>query len=188
VTAFVLLGIEGPASACPTSASAYPVSASVCILVALAIFFEGAGLKTFIVSSTTSNTLAILLLLGVAAEAFCTFGSFASVEGLRISGIFIVSSVCGSSAFSSLEMAGPTIGTFGTLVGSSALCTIGAVCVASAAEEDPYAKIRYYGRFNITRPVGQNLHLFALRLSRGDRSGKFPLFLLPSQRVTVIRV
>jgi hypothetical protein len=78
--------------------------------------------------------------LAVAAEAFCTFGSFASVEGLSISGIFIVSSVYGFSAFSSLEMVGPTIGTFDITVGSSALCTIGAVCVASAAEEDPTPK------------------------------------------------
>jgi hypothetical protein len=46
-----------------------------------ATFFVAAGLKTFVVSSTASSTLAILLFLGVAAEAFCTFGSVASIEG-----------------------------------------------------------------------------------------------------------
>jgi hypothetical protein len=78
--------------------------------------------------------------LGVAAEAFCAFGGFAYVEGLRISGIFIVSSAYGSSALSSLHMVGPTVGTFDTTVGSLALCTIRAVCFASTAEEDPTPK------------------------------------------------
>jgi hypothetical protein len=50
-------------------------------LAASAIFFVGAGLKAFVVSSTASSTLAILLLLGVAVEAFCTLGS---VGGLRL--------------------------------------------------------------------------------------------------------
>jgi hypothetical protein len=146
VIIYVSLGTEGPASpsacpvsalACPASASAYPVSVLACVLIASAIFFEGAGLKAFIVSNTASNTLAILLLLGVAAEAFCTFGSSASFEGLRISGIFFVSSAYGSSALSSLDMVGLTVGTFGTTVGSSVLCTIKAAFSASAAEEVP---------------------------------------------------
>jgi hypothetical protein len=52
------------------------------------------------------------------------------------------------------------------------------------------AEFRYYDRFNIARPVGQNLHLFALRhrLNWGDRSSNLPIFLLPSQRVAVIGV
>src|SRR5688572_1669941 len=78
MAAFVLMGTEGP-----TSGSAWTLTTS-------AIFLVGAGLKAFVVSMTASSMLAILLLLGVATEAFCTFGNFASAGGLRISGIFIV--------------------------------------------------------------------------------------------------
>jgi hypothetical protein len=61
-------------------------------LEASTIFLVGAGLKVFAVSNTTSSTFAILLLLGVAAKLFCVFGTIASVEGLKISGIFVISS------------------------------------------------------------------------------------------------
>jgi hypothetical protein len=76
------------------------------------------------------------------------------------------------------------MGTFDITIASSVPCAIGAVSVASAAE------FRHYGRFNITWPVGQDLHLFALwcRLSWDDRSNNLPFFLLPSQRVAIIGV
>jgi hypothetical protein len=75
--------------------------------------------------------------LGVAVEAFCTFGSFASVEGLRLSDIFIISSIYGPSALSSLALADSTVGIVGTTIGSSVLCTIGTISFASTAEEVP---------------------------------------------------
>jgi hypothetical protein len=90
-----------------------------------------------VVSITASSTLAILLLLGVAAGAFCTFGNSAYAGGLRISGIFTDFSTFGSSAVSSLALAGLTVGTFGTTIDSSALCTMGAACFAWAVEEVP---------------------------------------------------
>jgi hypothetical protein len=76
----------------------------------------------------------------VAAEAFCIFGRFASVGGLRIFGIFIISSTFGSSALSTLSSTHSTVCVFDITVGSSALYAIGAVCIASAAEEDPAPK------------------------------------------------
>jgi hypothetical protein len=57
--------------------------------------------------------------------------------GLRISGTFITFSTCGSLVLSSLASASLTVGIFGTTVGSSALYTIRAVCLSSAAEEVP---------------------------------------------------
>jgi hypothetical protein len=97
-------------------------------LTASAIFFVGARLKAFVVSSTASSKLAILNLLGVAAEAFCTFG---------ISDIFIISSTFGSSALSTLASTGLTVGVYGITVGFSTLCAIEAACLASAVEEAP---------------------------------------------------
>jgi hypothetical protein len=73
--------------------------------------------------------LAILLLLGVVAEAFCTFDSFVSVGGLEIFGT--------SSALLTLASAGLAMGTFDVTVAFSVLCATAAVSVASAAEEDP---------------------------------------------------
>src|SRR5699024_3640668 len=102
-----------------------------------ATFLIGAGVKAFVVSITASSTLAILLLLGVAAGPFCIFGKFASTGGLRISGIFTVSSTFDSSVISSLASAGPTVGTFGITIDSSALCTMEAACFASVVEEVP---------------------------------------------------
>jgi hypothetical protein len=69
---------------------------------ASATFFEGAGVKTFVVSMTASSTLAILLLLGVVAGAFFTFGNSTFADGLRAFGIIIVFSNSGSLAVSSL--------------------------------------------------------------------------------------
>jgi hypothetical protein len=105
-------------------------------LVALAAFFVVAGLNAFVVSSTASSTLAILLLLGVTAEGFCAFSRFAPVGGLKIFGIFIISSTFDSSAFSTSPLTGSIVCIFGITVGSTVLCAIGAVCVASTAEED----------------------------------------------------
>jgi hypothetical protein len=56
-------------------------------------------LKALTVSST-SSTFAILLLLGVAVEPFCAFGTVTSDEGLKISSVF-VSSIFGFSTLSS---------------------------------------------------------------------------------------
>jgi hypothetical protein len=81
--------------------------------------------------------LAIFLLLGVAAETFYIFESFASAGGLRISGSFTTFFTCGFSALSSLASAGPTVGTFDTTIGSSMLCAIEAIFLASATEEGP---------------------------------------------------
>jgi hypothetical protein len=47
------------------------------------IFLAGAGVNALVVSMTASNTLAILLLLGVVAGTFATFGNSASVGGSR---------------------------------------------------------------------------------------------------------
>jgi hypothetical protein len=62
--------------------------------------------------------------LGVTAEVFCTFDSFASVGGLKISGIFIIYSIFASSALSTLASTGSTKGVFGITVGSSTLYVI----------------------------------------------------------------
>jgi hypothetical protein len=80
-------------------------------------FFVGAGVKAFLVSMIASSTLAILLLLGVVAGAFVTFGN----SGLRIFSIITVFSNSDSLATSSLALAGPTIGTFGTTIDPLAL-------------------------------------------------------------------
>jgi hypothetical protein len=120
---FVSVGTEGPASA-----SAWAVAAS-------ATFFVGAGVNAFVVSMTASSTLAILLLLGVVAGAFITFGNSASTGGLFGNTIVFYNS--GSLATPSLASADPTIGTVGTTVDPSALRTAGAACSASAAEEVP---------------------------------------------------
>jgi hypothetical protein len=88
-----------------------------------------------VVSMTVSSTLAILLLLGVVAGAFVTFGNSASIDGLIIFGIITVSSNSGSLAASSLASTGLTIGTFGTTIDPSALRVAGEACFASAVEE-----------------------------------------------------
>jgi hypothetical protein len=75
--------------------------------------------------------------LGVAAEVFCTFDSFTSVGGLRIFGIFIISSTFAFSTLSTLASTDLAMGIFGVTVASLVLYAIEAVSVASAAEEDP---------------------------------------------------
>jgi hypothetical protein len=70
--AFISMGTEDPASAPAWT------------LIASATFLVGAGLKAFVVSMTASNTLAILLFLGVAAGAFHTYDNSAFDGGLII--------------------------------------------------------------------------------------------------------
>jgi hypothetical protein len=105
------MGTEGPAS---VSARAVIVSAT---------FFAGTRVNALVVSMTASSTLAILLLLGVVAGAFATFGNSASAGGLKISGSAIAFPSYGSLAASSLASAA---GTFGN-----------SVCYASAVEDIP---------------------------------------------------
>jgi hypothetical protein len=97
----------------------------------------GAGLKVFVVSNTTSSTFAILLLLGVAAEPFCVFGIVASVGGLKISGIFYISSIFGPLALSAFVSTSSIEGNFGVTAGSSVLCVDEIVSFVSAAEVAP---------------------------------------------------
>jgi hypothetical protein len=122
---FSLAGSEGPASASAwliiASASVSFVSVSIYAFGALAIF-SGEELEAFIVSST-SSTLAILFLLGVAARHFCVFDTSTPAEGLRTSNVFIPS-ILGSSILS----------VFGIAAGSSIPC-VRAGPLASIAEE-----------------------------------------------------
>jgi hypothetical protein len=91
----------------------------------------------FVVSITASSTLAILLLLGVVAGAFVTFGNSSSTGGLRIFDIITVFSNSSSSATSSLASADSIIGTFGTTINPSVLRVAGASCFSSVVEEVP---------------------------------------------------
>jgi hypothetical protein len=120
------VGSEGPASASAwrsiASASVSFVSVLIYVFEAWAIF-PGVEPEAFIVSST-SNTLAILFLLGVAARPFCVFNTSTPAEGLRTSNVF-VSSVLGSSILS----------VFGIVAGSSAFCIGGVGSFGAAAEE-----------------------------------------------------
>jgi hypothetical protein len=127
----VSVGTEGP-----PSVSAQAVAAS-------AIFFAGAGVNALVDSMTASNTLAILLLLGVIAEAFDTFGNSGSAGWLKIFGSPTVFPSYGSMAAFSLASApcfgvstGPAAGTFSNSV-SSSLGMAGAGCSASAVEDVP---------------------------------------------------
>jgi hypothetical protein len=136
---FISAGSKGPAlvPAWITASSilAYSVSTPVCTFEASSIFFEGVEFKVFTVSST-SSTLAILLLLGVSAKLFCTFGTVTSDEWLKISNIF-VPSIFGSSvlSLSVFDSASSAEGTFGIIVGSSAFCVGGMGYFGSAAKE-----------------------------------------------------
>jgi hypothetical protein len=105
--------------------------------------FTGAGVSALVVSMTASSTLAILLLLGVVAGAFVSFGNFASAGGLKIFGSSTFSPSFGSLAAFSLASApsfsvsaGPIAGTFGNSDRSS-LGMAGAGCSASAMEDVP---------------------------------------------------
>jgi hypothetical protein len=109
-------------------------------LEASAIFLVGAGLKVLAVSSTTSSTFAILLLLGVAAELFCMFGTVASVEGLKTSSNFGISSIFGPSilSLSTFVSTSSTEGSLGITAGFLVLCADeGAVSFVLAAKEAP---------------------------------------------------
>jgi hypothetical protein len=89
------------------------------------------------VVSSTSNTFTILLLLGVMAELFCALSAVASVEGLKVPGIFVTSSVVDLSALSlsTFVSTSSTEGAFDIIADSSALYIEGAVSLDSAAEE-----------------------------------------------------
>jgi hypothetical protein len=89
------------------------------------------------VVSKISNTFTILLLLGVVAELFSAFSVVASVEGLKIPGIFVTSSVFDLSSLylSTFVSTSSTEGAFGILAGSLAFCVGGAGSLGSAAEE-----------------------------------------------------
>jgi hypothetical protein len=100
-------------------------------------FFTRAGLKTFVISNTTSITFAIILLLGVAAEVFCIFGRSASIGSLRNFGVFVILSIFGSSSFLALSSADSAICIFGIIAGSSVLCAGGTISFVLAAEEAP---------------------------------------------------
>jgi hypothetical protein len=108
------VGTEGPASV-----SARAVADS-------AVSFAGAGVDALVDSRTTSNTLAILLLLGVSVGAFETFCNSGSDGELKIFGSPVVSSHSGSSAAFPLAStasfgasADSVAGTFGTSANSS---------------------------------------------------------------------
>jgi hypothetical protein len=132
-------GSEGPASVpawiTAASISADFVSASVCAFEASTVFLEGVEFKVFTISNT-SITLAILLLLGVAAKLFCAFGAVTSDEGLKISNTF-VSPIFDSSALSLsvFDLARSTEGAFGIIAGSSAFCVGGMGSLGLAAKE-----------------------------------------------------
>jgi hypothetical protein len=97
--------------------------------------FPGVELEAFTVSST-SSTLAILFLLGVAARPFCILGTVISTEGLKTSNIFYPSAF-GSSALSLLVFASACLaeGAFGMVAGSSSFCVEGIGSFGAAAEE-----------------------------------------------------
>jgi hypothetical protein len=121
-----------------------PASASTRAVAASATFFAWAGVNAVVNSMTASSTLAILLLLGVIAGAFDTFGNSGSCGRLKIFGGPVVSSQSGSSVAFPLASAiclgasvDPVAGTFGTSADSSALRPIGADYLGSAMEDVP---------------------------------------------------
>jgi hypothetical protein len=141
VAGFVSAGTVGLASvsAWVIVASTYIclISALGCVLQASATFPVGAGLMESVVSNTSYTFIIILLLLGVVAELFCAFSAVASIEGLKIHGIFVTSSVFDLSVLSLITFVSTssTEGTFGIIAGSSVLCMGGTVSLDSAAEE-----------------------------------------------------
>jgi hypothetical protein len=137
---FFSAGSEGPvsvpASIIAASTSICLVSALVCALSASATFFMGAGLMESVVSKI-SHTFTILFLLGVMAELFSAFNTVASVEGLKISGIFVTPSVFDHLALSlsTFVSTSSTEGAFGITADSSTFCVGEAGSFGSAAEE-----------------------------------------------------
>jgi hypothetical protein len=70
-------------------------------------------------------------------ELFCTFDIVASIEGLKISGIFYISSIFDPSVLSAVVSTSLTEGNFGIIAGSSVLWAGGAVSSVLTAEEAP---------------------------------------------------
>jgi hypothetical protein len=70
-------------------------------------------------------------------ELFCVFGTVASVEGLKISGIFVISPNFDPSALSVVASTGLTESNFGIMAGSPVSYVGGAVSFVSPAEEAP---------------------------------------------------
>jgi hypothetical protein len=86
---------------------------------------------------TASSTLAILLLVGVIARVFATFGNSGS-DGPTVSSRSGISTVFPSaSAVCIITLADPVAETFGTAVDSLALRLAGAACAASTVEDVP---------------------------------------------------
>jgi hypothetical protein len=140
VASFVSAGTMGPASVSAwvivASTSICLVSALGCVLSASATFPVGVGLMESVVYNT-SNIFTILLLLGVTIEPVCTFGTVALVGALKISGIFIISSISGLSALSTFVSTSLAVGIFGITAGSLVLCVAEAVSFLSATEDVP---------------------------------------------------
>jgi hypothetical protein len=90
-------------------------------------------LEAFTVSST-SSTLAILFLLGVATRPFCAFGIVTFTEGLKTSNVFVLL-ILGSSVLSVFGSANLAEGAFGKVAGSSAFYVKGIGSFGAAAEE-----------------------------------------------------
>jgi hypothetical protein len=97
---------------------------SICVFGASAVFF-GVVLEDFIVSST-SSTLTILFLLGVAVRSFCAFGTVIPAEGLVTSNIFVFSA--------SISL---ILSAFGIIVGSSFFCVRAGPLASVAVEVSP---------------------------------------------------
>jgi hypothetical protein len=71
------------------------------------------------------------------AELFCAFGTVASAEGLKISGIFVISSIFDPSALSAVVSTSLTESNFGITADYPVLCAGGIVSFVLAAEEAP---------------------------------------------------
>jgi hypothetical protein len=128
------MGVEGSAS----------VSARA--VVASATFFAGVGVNALVVSMTASNTLAILLLLGVIAGVFATFGNSGS-DGPVVSSRSGFSAIFPSASAVCISTSDdPVAETFDTATDSSALRPVGAACSDSTVE-DTMAVLMYLGRW-----------------------------------------
>jgi hypothetical protein len=127
------MGNEGPALV-----STRTVAASV-------VSFAGAEVDALVYSKTASNTLAILLLLGVTAGTLDTFGNSGSGNGLKIFGSPIGSPSSGSSAafpLASVECFGASANSVTEIFGTSAdspLEMVGAGYPSSVVEDVPSA-------------------------------------------------
>jgi hypothetical protein len=129
---FSLAGSEGPASVLTLlfAVSTLVSLVSDCVFGASTVFL---GVELVFIVSSTSSTLIILFLLGVAVRTFCALGTVTSAEGLVTFNIFVPLTTISSilSAFGSTNL---TKDAFGFTVGSSILC-VSAGFLASVAEE-----------------------------------------------------